>query len=124
LLRVGHIVIDEDMLDPLGRNPKDRPCVVVGVPADGSQDQRYRVVGVTTTLPHELTVDYVTLPWQRPRHPVTGLNERNADLCVWVDLVGESCISRRIGLTPPRPLLAIAEALTRLSGELDSASTE
>jgi mRNA-degrading endonuclease toxin of MazEF toxin-antitoxin module len=119
LHRIGHIVIVEAMLDPQGRNPKDRPCVVVYAPPNDSQDRSYRVVGITTTLPDELTVDHVALPWQRPRHPVTGLNQRNAALCTWVAVIDESRIARRIGNAPPRPLLAIAEALTRLSSDLD-----
>jgi hypothetical protein len=82
----------------------------------------YRVVGITTTLPAELTTDHVPIPWQRPRHPETGLNERNAALCTWVVRVDESRIIRRIGDTPPGRLLEIAEALKRLSEGLESSS--
>lgn len=119
--RVGHIVIVSGLLDPQGRNPKDRPCVVVGVSPPDAVDRLYRVAGITTTLPDELTADHVPIPWQRPRHPETGLDERNAALCTWVVRVDESRIIRRIGDTPPRRLLEITEALTRLAGGLDKA---
>ena len=116
--RVGLIVIVEALPDSEGRNPEDRPCVIVYAPSDEEVDRTYRVVAITTTLPDELTINHVALPWQRPRHPVTGLNERNAALCTWVVRVDERSIARRIGDTPPRHLLAIAEALARLSGEM------
>ena len=118
--RVGQIVIVADVLDPQGRNPKDRPCVVVGVSTPDAGGTLYRVVGITTSLPDELTPDHVPIPWQRPRHPETGLNERNAAYCPWVVRVDESRIIRRIGDTPPRRLLEIAEALARLARGPDS----
>jgi mRNA-degrading endonuclease toxin of MazEF toxin-antitoxin module len=120
--RVGHIVIVSDVLDPQGRNSKDRPCVVVGVSSADDAETLYRVVGITTSLPAELTPDHVPIPWQRPRHPETGLNERNAALCSWVVRVDESRIIRRIGDTPPRRLLEIAEALKRLAEGLGSST--
>jgi mRNA-degrading endonuclease toxin of MazEF toxin-antitoxin module len=118
--RHGQIVIVSGLLDPQRRNPKDRPCIIIEEPASDDVDRSYLVVGITTTLPDVLTPDHIPIPWQRPRHPETGLNERNAALCTWVAQVDESRIIRRIGDTPPRRLLEIAEALKRLSEGLES----
>jgi hypothetical protein len=73
----GSIVLVADMLDPHGRNPKDRPCVIVTDP-EAIPEGRQLVVAISTVLPAILPDDYVLLPWQRPYHPKTGLNKRNA----------------------------------------------
>ena len=116
MYRVGQIVIVEALLDPQGKNPKDRHCVVVLATALTDPDRQYGVVGITTTLQGGLAADQIALPRQRPRHPRTGLNKPNAVLCTWSVLVDEGQIIRRIGDTPPARLIEIAEALARLAG--------
>ncbi len=58
LLVYGSIVVVEGMVDPHGRNPKDRPCVVVTSPGDAPEGHQI-VVAISTLLPDPLPDDYV-----------------------------------------------------------------
>ncbi len=110
----GDIVLVSGLLDPQGRNPKDRPCVVVGdpkAPAEGT----LLVVAISTVLPDPLPDDYVPLPYHRPWHPRTGLNKRNAAVGRWVQEVERSRILRKVGIVPGKQLVALAEVLRRLA---------
>lgn len=116
-LRHGDIVIVAGLPDPQGRNPKDRPAVIV-TPTDELRAGRpLFIVAITTTLSDPLPDDYVPLPWSRPRHPRTGLNARNAAVCHWLAHVEETQIARAIGRVPTRELIEIGEVLRRLAGE-------
>jgi mRNA-degrading endonuclease toxin of MazEF toxin-antitoxin module len=109
----GSIVLVADMLDPQGRHPKDRPCVVVTQP-ESTPEGRQLVVAISTRLPDPLPDDHVLLPWQRPHHPKTGLNMRNAAIGRWVEMIDEGRIIRKLGFVPDRPLLALTKVLDRL----------
>ena len=109
----GSIVLVAGMLDPHGRNPKDRPCVVVTKPGDAPPGHQV-VVAISTLLPDPLPDDYVPLPWHRSNHPRTGLNKKNAAIGRWVEIVEDSRIVRAIGIVPDRPLMALVEVLNRL----------
>src|SRR3954470_16729515 len=103
--RYSEIVIVVGLLDPQGRNPKDRACVVVSpsdqIEAGGALD----VVAITTKLPDPLPPDHVPLPWQLPRHPRTGLGKRGAAVCTWQAEVDPSRVARSIGSVPGRQML-------------------
>ena len=118
----GDIVIIDSLLDPQGRNPKDRACVLIGpqeqIDAGGPLD----VVAITTLLPDLLPFDHVLLPWDFRRHPRTGLNKRNAAVCTWVVEVDASRIIRRIGHVPGKQFLQIAVVLRALQGGDESPS--
>ena len=75
------------------------------------------VVAITTTLIDPLPDDHVPLPWQRPRHPRTGLNERNAAVCHWLASVEPDRALRVIGNVSNAELAQIAEILRRLADE-------
>lgn len=104
-------MIVRDCPDPRGRNPKHRPCVVIAVPGEIETDGAFFVVAITTTLPDPLPDDHVELPWSRPRHPRTGLNEKNAAVCHWLVKIEASHILRRIGRVPNRQFDRIARLL-------------
>src|SRR5438270_2289768 len=98
----GDIIIVEGLLDPQGRNPKDRACVVV-TPSDQIEDGgSLDVVAITSLLPDVLPFDHVPLPWHAQRHPRTGLNKRNAAVCSWLAEVEASRIVRTIGHAPDK----------------------
>ena len=114
--RYGDIVIVVDLLDPQGRNPKDRACVVV-TPTDRIRpDTLLDVVAITTKLSDPLPSDHVSLPWHPSRHPRTGLTMRNAAVCTWLDAVEPTRAVRIIGRVPGRQLAQIATNLERLDG--------
>jgi hypothetical protein len=80
-------------------------------------------VAISTVLPAILPDDYVLLPWQRPYHPKTGLNKRNAAIGRWVEVIEDSRIIRTVGIVPGKPLMALAEVLERLY-PIDDADNE
>ena len=106
-----------DMVDPHGRNPKDRPAVVVTPSEEIENEAPVFVVAITTTLPDPLPADYIRIPWSRPRHPRTGLNERNAAACHWLASVERSRVVRKIGRVPSTELSWIEEALRDLAND-------
>jgi mRNA-degrading endonuclease toxin of MazEF toxin-antitoxin module len=110
-LSFGDIVIVTELLDPHGRNPKDRPAVVVTPTEDLEAGGAIFVIAITTTLPEPLPDDYISLPWARPRHPRTGLDTRNAVVCHWLSRVETSRIARKIGRVPTARLAEIVERL-------------
>ena len=111
-LHYGDIVIGSRLLDPQGRNPKDRPAEIVTPTEELNVDAPIYVVAITTTLPDPLPDDHVAIPWQRPRHPRTGLNERNAAVCHWLARVEPERIDRVIGFVPNAELAAIQGDVT------------
>jgi mRNA interferase MazF len=116
----GEIVVVSDLLDPQGRNPKDRPCVVVSPTTDIEAGLPLQVVAITTLLPDPLPDDHVLLPWQPPRHPRTGLNKRNAAVCSWLAWVEEDRVIRPVGFVPGKQLLEMARVLERIAAEGES----
>ena len=113
----GDIVIVVGLLDPQGRNPKDRACVVVSPPGPAEAGTPLQVVAITTLLPDPLPSDHVPLPWHLQRHPRTGLNKRNAAVCSWLVEVESSRVDRVIGHVPAKSLLQIAAVLRSFGGD-------
>ena len=99
-LRYGDILLISALLDPQGRNPKNRP-----------------VVAITTFLPDPLPDDHVLLPWQTPRHPRTGLNKRCASVASWLGVVPREQIIRKVGVAPAKRLLELVVILNRFPQE-------
>jgi mRNA-degrading endonuclease toxin of MazEF toxin-antitoxin module len=112
----GDIVIIPDLLDPQGRDPKPRPCVIVSSPVAIASGGTLMVVAITTQLPNPLTPDHVPLPWAAQGHPRTGLNKPNAAACSWLVEIEPSRIGRKLGHVPPKPMLQIAAVLRSLQG--------
>ena len=81
-----------------------------------SLEGREIVLAISTIVPDPPPPDHVLLPWQQPRHPVTGLNKRNAAICTWVAEIEDGRILRKLGTVPGRQLHAIATVLNRLAG--------
>lgn len=113
----GDIVLIRDLLDPHGRNPKDRPCVVVTDPANPRPPGRHLVVAISTVVPDLLPDFYVLLPYQQPRHPKTGLTRRNAAILRWVEEIDESRMLRELGIVPNRQLAEMVAIFARLDRE-------
>lgn len=119
----GDIVLVAGLLDPQGRNPKDRPCVVITNPESRTEGRQF-VVAISTVLPDPLPDDHVLLPYMNPRHPKTGLNKRNAAIGRWVGEVDESQIIRKLGFVPGKQIRALAEILARLDAAEDESAVE
>jgi mRNA-degrading endonuclease toxin of MazEF toxin-antitoxin module len=115
----GDIVIVVDLLDPQGRNPKDRPCVLLSSSERIAAGGPFEVVAITTFTPDPLPFDHVALPWQpqgqtRSR---TGLDKPNAVVCSWLVEVEASRVVRTIGHVPGKRMSQIDAVLRALRGE-------
>lgn len=85
--------------DPAGRNPKERPVVLLTSEDEVPTGNPLIAVGITGTLPTPLPPDYVLLPWHRSGHPYTGLNKKCAAWCAWrvtVPLTGDIEVMGRV----------------------------
>jgi mRNA-degrading endonuclease toxin of MazEF toxin-antitoxin module len=116
-IRFGDIVLVEEVLDPQGRNPKDRFAVVLTPPDQLEEGGMVSLVAITGTIVDPPPDDFVELPWHRDRHPVTRLTKRSAAACRWIIRVDPSRILRRTGRVPTAQLAAIEATLKRLAGE-------
>ncbi len=65
--KYGDIVIVADVLDPNGRNPKNRACVVVTPSEEIEVGGPLDVVAITSLVPDPLRGDQVPLPWHAQR---------------------------------------------------------
>lgn len=92
------------VLDSMGRNPKTRPVVIIATPDDIAAGGEMLAVAITTSIPDPVPPECVELPWSRPRHPRTGLNQRCAANCSWVVQVRQEDIQEYLGIVPPRYL--------------------
>lgn len=102
----GRIVWVE-LLDPQGRNPKCRPAVIVTPDAEFQPDGEVWVVAISSQLDAAPAEDQVELPWDRRGHPRTGLKERCAAVCTWMEKVSVASIQQSAGVVPGRQLLDI-----------------
>lgn len=102
----GRIVWVE-LLDPQGRNRKCRPGVIVTPDADIRPDGEVWVVAISTQLDEAPAEAQVELPWDRRGHPRTGLKERCAAVCTWMEKVSVAAIQGWAGIVPGRQLLDI-----------------
>jgi hypothetical protein len=100
-----------ELIDPQGRNPKCRPAVIVTPDEDIRADGEVWVVAISTQLAESPPEDQVELPWDRRGHPRTGLRERCAAVCTWMEKVSVANIQDSAGVVPGRQLLDI---LTRI----------
>jgi mRNA-degrading endonuclease toxin of MazEF toxin-antitoxin module len=100
-----------DLLDPQGRNRKCRPAVIVTPDTDIRPDGEVWVVAISTQLTEAPAEAQVELPWEHRGHPRTGLRERCAAVCTWMEKVPVASIQGQAGVVPGRQLLDI---LTRI----------
>lgn len=101
------------------RNGHDklRPAVIMARHDEIVATGKIAVIAVTTRLPTPLPADHVLLPWQRPRHPKTGLNERCAAVCGWLEFIRIEDVEEISGIVPDA---ALAEISRRFFGDRPS----
>jgi hypothetical protein len=99
--------------DPNGKNPKERPAVIVTATAELRDDEPFVAAVITSKLSNPLPADYVELPWQRGGHPRTGLKKRCAAACSWLIVIRASDIKEYAGIVPASKLLEILRKLPK-----------
>src|SRR5437870_275226 len=97
----GRIVWVE-LFDPQGRNRKSRPAVIVTSDVDIRDDGEVWVVAISSQLNESPAEVQVELPWHPRKHPRTGLRERCAAVCTWMEKVPGASIQESAGTVPGR----------------------
>lgn len=110
----GRIVWVE-LLDPQGRNPKCRPAVIITATEEIKPGESFVVVGISTELAQSLPQDHVELPWDRKKHPKTGLKERCAAVCSWLKEIHAADIQEYAGVVPGKRLVEILQKVDAIS---------
>lgn len=103
--------------DPQGRNRKRRPAVILTTREEIQAGEPIFVVAISTQLPHRLPDEYVELPWHPQGRVRTGLRERCAAVCTWLEEVREPDILQYAGVVPVPKMLTIQEKINRLAVE-------
>lgn len=112
---LGQIVVVGNVVDQAGRNPKDRPVVIISNPNDPENPDTAAGVAISRQYharPAELCVK---LPWQRSRHPRTQLRDDCAAICDWIVEFNFSEIRKIGGRVPDAELNRILQIVSELS---------
>lgn len=108
----GTIVIVSQLLDPQGRNPKDRRCIVLTPDAETpGPEGTIDVVAISSVVPDPLPPEFVHLPWQLPFHPVTRLIKPSVAVCSWCVAVEASRVIEARGKVPNKVMARIARVI-------------
>jgi hypothetical protein len=98
-------------------NAKPHPAVILSPTDQIVPGAELRVVCVSTQVQDPCPSHHVPLPWQRPRHPKTGLNKPNVAKCNWLARVEQDDVIEVMGFAPPRHLAMIEEELRKLRAD-------
>ena len=106
----GTIVLVLNVPDQAGRNPKDRPVVLI---RDFCEDDEFAFgVAITGEFDFPLPNTSIALSFNRDGKCKTGLRKESVAVCSWIVQVHPNDISHRMGFTPPIPLAAILAAVS------------
>jgi hypothetical protein len=100
------------MLDPQGRNPKDRPVVIVTAGDEIRAGEPIVVVAISGQLDEVPPEDQVELPWHPRGHPKTGLRKRCTAVCTWLAEIRHEDILEHKGNVPGKYLIEILKKLS------------
>jgi PemK-like, MazF-like toxin of type II toxin-antitoxin system len=95
-------------------NVEPHPAVIVSPNDPIPPGEKLRVVCVSTLLEDPCPPHHIPLPWQRPRHPKTGLNKPNVAKCNWLVRVDQADVIKVLGFAPPGHLARISQELIKL----------
>jgi mRNA-degrading endonuclease toxin of MazEF toxin-antitoxin module len=99
--------------DQAGRNPKCRPAVVITPTECIVPGSRIDIVAAAGTFSKPLPTNRIPLPWQRGKHPVTGLYKECVAVCDWLDVVEQSDVVAIAGICPTAVLSKILASIPR-----------
>jgi PemK-like, MazF-like toxin of type II toxin-antitoxin system len=103
------------VLDPQGRNPKDRPLVILSaLSKDAADEDELVVVAITTQGNDAAPANCVLLPWSRNPACITKLSERCWADCRWLCKIKKGAIRKVGGLVPSHILQQILATINDL----------
>jgi mRNA-degrading endonuclease toxin of MazEF toxin-antitoxin module len=113
----GRIVWAE-VLDPQGRNAKERPLVVLtDHPKTLSDDHELLTVAITSQSSQADSEHCTALPWSRNPGCITKLNSPSVAVCSWTCVVKKGAIQKIGGLVPPHVMQQILAKIKAIKSE-------
>jgi mRNA-degrading endonuclease toxin of MazEF toxin-antitoxin module len=100
--------------DPQGRNPKNRPVVIITPTEEISVDDVIVAVAITGRIEKPLPKICVRLPWHRGGHPRTGLSKPSVARCDWLVAIRAENVIEKLGVVPPKQLQQIIDTVDNL----------
>ena len=106
--------------DPQGRNPKDRPLIILSHNADqlGDNDE-VKVIGISTHQGEAPWNVQVPLPWSPAGNSVTRLREPCSAVCTWTANIKKGTIRKVSGSVPPATLQTILDTIQKIEAHGD-----
>ncbi len=108
-------IIWAELNDPQGKNRKRRPAVILTATDEIKPGEPIVVVGVSTQFDQSSPEVQVRLPWGRPMHRATRLNQECAAVCTWLEEIYEPDILEYAGIVPGDCLLEILKKVDWLA---------
>jgi mRNA-degrading endonuclease toxin of MazEF toxin-antitoxin module len=113
-------IVRVNLLDPNGKNPKNRRAVVLTVSSQIDMEGDIVVAAISTKFdPNNIPPEYVQIPWERRGHPHTTLTEPSVVKCNWLCIVPANSVAAS-GHLPPKHLYNVLKAVANL--QKDAAS--
>jgi hypothetical protein len=112
-LQRGRIVL-VNIPDPQGRNPKDRPVVIVTATDEITDQDSFFGVAISGKIEKPLPQSCVRLPWDRRGHPRTGLSKPSVARCDWLVEIGSKNVTKMLGFVPDKQLQQIIDIVDKL----------
>ncbi len=110
--RRGDVII-ANINDEQGRNPKERPALILSSTEDIAAGWPIVVCAITTTYPEPPPVKYVPLPWSADGSATTRLRRRSAAVPAWAAIIDEGDILATYGYVRASTLNDILMSLSR-----------
>ena len=107
-------IVWASVVDPNGRNPKERPAIVISSDKHILSSDELVAVAVSSRVQLADGAQNVRIPWHRGRHPVTGLDRPCVAVCDWLIRLNKVDIIDVGGTCPPKQLMEILQTVARL----------
>ena len=89
-------VVDVNIVDPNGRNPKTRPVVILTATDELADADQFVAAAISTKFDEPLPVDCIRVPWSSDGRAKSGLRKPSVVKCRWlVTLKREDVIAAR-----------------------------
>jgi mRNA-degrading endonuclease toxin of MazEF toxin-antitoxin module len=117
-------IVEAEVVDPQGRNRKQRPLIIVTATDEIQAGTPLVAVAVSTTFPHPIPDDCVELPFHPGGQSRTGLRKRSVAVCSWLATLTHADVTREIGHVPAQQMLVILEKVKELTTPADEQQPE
>ncbi|MBC8355124.1 MAG: type II toxin-antitoxin system PemK/MazF family toxin [Planctomycetes bacterium] len=107
-------IVRVNILDPNGKNPKNRRAVILTTSEEIDPDGDIVVAAISTKFdPNRIPSEYVQIPWDRNGHQYTTLTEPSVVKCNWLRVVAAKSVIAA-GRLPGKYLYSVLKVVANL----------